>query len=722
MFKQHYPKGFARILSVTALLFIQLTNSEPASGADGFSEAELLNLPHVETYITGPTGEVAWVERVGASTHLLLAKAPSYTAVELLSYDEDDGVQLRLIGFSNRGEVLFVRGRPGFNPAHTAVPQSPALLAVDDSGSTRTILATLERGESSFILNASRQALLFARRGSVFRLPLQQGSEPEMLFSVRGGVTTLLPSPDGRKLAFVSNRSGYDRGKYSFAGVFDLASREVTYLEPGLGFDQYLVWSPDSDRVAFIRFGYEPRTWRFSNHREGAPFDVMVVDASSGRGQAVFTSQPGYGSRFSGLFSSGYSGLGGASSLLWMADNRLVFPYEKSGWKQLYSVAASGGSLERLHQGQFEVNAMALSADRRTVYYLANSEDDLARLGLYSLSLNEEMTPSRVSFGADQSMPFSVKTLATGGLAYQAASGSTPASLMVAPSAASPMQLSSGPKPGDPITDQLPAPEIAEFTARDGLTIQMVVYRPAEVFGERAHAAVVHSHGGSRSQVYPVWRTGFGYPAVLPYLASRGYFVFSVNFRSGTGYGLDFREPDSYGGRGAGDIYDFLDAAEYIADNYPQVDPTRMAIYGHSYGGHNVTNALARSDLYAAGVSSAGVSDWVVEMEKDSGEVLQFNVAQRQVLEKQAHESSAISLIDEWGDEPLLLLHGDNDSAAAMQQSLELYHALRRRGKPVEAVVFPGEAHSIARYESRLRYMQAMEEFLERHIGSNSSR
>lgn len=54
---------------------------------------------------------------------------------------------------------------------------------------------------------------------------------------------------------------------------------------------------------------------------------------------------------------------------------------------------------------------------------------------------------------------------------------------------------------------------------------------------------LVHAHGGSRSKVYPVWRTSFGWEKVLRYYLSRGYFVMSVNYRSGIGYGLDFREP-----------------------------------------------------------------------------------------------------------------------------------------------------------------------------------
>ncbi|MEM0953080.1 MAG: prolyl oligopeptidase family serine peptidase [Pseudomonadota bacterium] len=693
-----------------------LTVAAPVSYADAFSAEELLALPQVEDYRSNVKGDVAWVERAAARTSIFVARAPSYRRELLHEYAVDDGVPVRLLGFGPKQDVIFLRGRHGFNPAFAAKPSAPAIYAVNERRTApRALLDPLTVPLSAFAVSPDQKTLFLAQGGDVLSLPLSGRGNPELLFSARGSIRSLLPSPDGKRLAFISDRAGYERGKYAFAGVFELGATAIRYLEPGLGVDQDLTWAPDSQQVAFIRFGYEPKTWRFSDHREGAPFDVMVVDASTGRGGAVFTSAPGYGSRFNGFYSSGYSGLGGRNSLLWMANGLLVFPYEKTGWKQLYAVPASGGALQQLSTGRSEVKAAVISSDRRVIHYLSNTESDPDRLRLFALSLDTDLKPSPVSFAEPGAMPLNLQPLATGGVVYEFAGPQSLVRLVVAKDASSQQQLSSGPVPDDSIGQRLPAPEVVSFTARDGLRIPMVVYKPAAIQGR--HPVIVHSHGGPRSQVFPVWDTGFSYYLLLRYLASQGYYVFSVNFRSGTGYGLDFREPESYGGRGAGDVLDFIDAADFIKQHYEDIDPKRMAIYGHSYGGHNVTNALARSDAYAAGISSAGVGDWVTEMEKDFREVLQFNIPQRVELEQQAFDSSAISLIDQWGDEPLLLLHGDNDGSAAMQQSIELYQALRRRGKPVEAVVFPGEAHSIQRYESRLRYVEALDDFLQRYIG-----
>ena len=143
-----------------------------------------------------------------------------------------------------------------------------------------------------------------------------------------------------------------------------------------------------------------------------------------------------------------------------------------------------------------------------------------------------------------------------------------------------------------------------------------------------------------------------------------------------------------------------------------------MAIYGHSYGGHIVHECAGAFGFVSLPALHPQVSgDWVVEMETDFDETLQFNIQQRFELEQKAYNSSAISQIERWGEEPLLFLHGDNDPYAAMKQPLELYHALRRRGVEASAVTFPGEDHGIQRHASRLRYLKAMDEFLNTHIG-----
>src|ERR1019366_7066582 len=117
--------------------------------------------------------------------------------------------------------------------------------------------------------------------------------------------------------------------------------------------------------------------------------------------------------------------------------------------------------------------------------------------------------------------------------------------------------------------------------------------------------AVVFCHGGPRRQMLLGWHYMYYYSnayALNQYLASAGYVVLSVNFRSGIGYGLDFREAPGYGASGASDYNDVQGAATYLQSR-AGVDRSRIGAWGGSYGGYLTAMALARgSNVFRAGV------------------------------------------------------------------------------------------------------------------------
>jgi dipeptidyl aminopeptidase/acylaminoacyl peptidase len=196
------------------------------------------------------------------------------------------------------------------------------------------------------------------------------------------------------------------------------------------------------------------------------------------------------------------------------------------------------------------------------------------------------------------------------------------------------------------------------------------------------------------------------------YLASRGFVVLSANFRSGTGYGLDFREAPGQGATGASEFNDVLGAGLYLRGR-PDVDPARIGLWGGSYGGYLTALGLARaSDLFAAGVDVHGVHDW--------------NVGIRTFLpgyqptpeeERLAFESSPLAAVDRWRS-PVLLIHGDDDRNVSFSETVTLVEKLRQRGVEHELLVLPDEIHSFLRHESWLRAFKAAAEFFERTLTS----
>ena len=164
--------------------------------------------------------------------------------------------------------------------------------------------------------------------------------------------------------------------------------------------------------------------------------------------------------------------------------------------------------------------------------------------------------------------------------------------------------------PADFPAAQLVTPE-ALFKSSDGLEIHGQLFKTAG--GPAKRPALIYVHGGPPRQMLLGWHY-MGYYAndygVNQYLASRGFIVLSVNYRLGIGYGHAFHHPEHAGARGASEYLDVLAGAKYLQAR-PDVDASRLGIWGGSYGGYLTALALGRnSDIFAAGVDIHGVHNW----------------------------------------------------------------------------------------------------------------
>jgi dipeptidyl aminopeptidase/acylaminoacyl peptidase len=204
--------------------------------------------------------------------------------------------------------------------------------------------------------------------------------------------------------------------------------------------------------------------------------------------------------------------------------------------------------------------------------------------------------------------------------------------------------------------------------------------------------------------------------ALNQYLASRGYIVLSVNYRSGIGYGMEFREALNYGASGGSEYNDVQGAGLYLR-NRADVDPARIGVWGGSYGGYLAALALARSsDLYAAGVDFHGVHDWNLEFDTF---VPGWNTELDLQARKIAYASSPMSSLDTWRS-PVLLIQGDDDRSVLFTQTIELAEDLRARGVHVEQLIFPDEGHDFLTHKTWLAGYRATAEFLDRMLGEKT--
>jgi dipeptidyl aminopeptidase/acylaminoacyl peptidase len=696
------PRLFVHLMSLLAL-------SAPMASAQNFTIEQALSAPFASDLVVGPKpGTFAWMEDQQGHRNLWTAAADAqghYKATRLTEYSTDDGQEMYDIAWSpDSSHLIFVRGgdseypaRSDPNPSHITAGVSRDVMLIAASGGEPRKL-----GEGfSPAISPKGDQVAFLSHGQIYAASLAAASEKaHPMFSARGEITALTWAPDGHAIAFVS-----DRGDHGFVGVYDVVTRSLHYLEPNTADDQDPVWSPDSRQIAFIRVPGLPEGSPFN--RLAAPaWSIQVADASNGEGHTVWTATDGVGSSFREMH---------GAQLLWSADNHLIFPWEKDGWLHLYSLPANGGQATLLTPGAFEVEDMSLTHDGLGVLYASN-QGDIDRRHLWSLPAAGGK-PRQITQGTG----IEVSPADTGaGIVFLRSDIHTPLRPASLDGNGSMMDVAPELIPSDFAGEHFVTPEQVTFAAADGLQLHGQLFMPSNAHDGKRHPALVFFHGGSRRQMLLGFHTMGYYSnayAMNQYLASQGYIVLSVNYRSGIGYGLNFREAMHYGRDGASEYNDILGAGHYLQAR-KDVDPQRIGVWGGSYGGFMTALALARSsDIFAAGVDMHGVHQW---LRPASWKPSHDPAADDRTL-KTAWESSPMAYMSTWHS-PVLLIQGDDDRNVPFLQTVNLARELTKHHIEYEQLIFPDEIHGFLLHRSWITAYQAEADFFRRHLLAEGSK
>lgn len=258
------------------------------------------------------------------------------------------------------------------------------------------------------------------------------------------------------------------------------------------------------------------------------------------------------------------------------------------------------------------------------------------------------------------------------------------------------------------------APESLTFKARDGVELQGLLYLP-KTTGGAPPPVVITVHGGPTGQGRPTF-DGF-----TEYLLARGVATFDLNFRGSTGFGKSFARLDN-GRLRPNAVRDIADAIAFLQSS-GRVDVSRAAVMGGSYGGY-LTNAVLGEypELFQAGVSLVGVSDWVHALEnaspalKASDRIEYGDIADPQVRAFHA-QLSPIRKADRI-TAALLVVHGANDPRDPVAESDRLVKLLREKGREVVYLRYPDEGHGIGKLPNRLHLYKTTADFLERELAA----
>jgi dipeptidyl aminopeptidase/acylaminoacyl peptidase len=397
-----------------------------------------------------------------------------------------------------------------------------------------------------------------------------------------------------------------------------------------------------------------------------------------------------------------------ANQILWASSGHLVFPWERDGWTHLYSVPVAADTGPKLLTfGDYEVEHAALTPDGREVLYSSNS-DDIDRRHIYRVpAAGGPVNPVTSGKGIEWSPAMTSDGKA---VAFLRSDAKMPARAAILSAFGAPRDLAPFEFPAETLAE----PQAVTFPASDGMRIRGQLFLPQGAAGEK-HPAVIFFHGGSRRQMLLGWHYLPYYHnayAFNQYLASRGYVVLSVNYRSGIGYGMEFREALNYGAAGASEFHDVMGAGLYLQSRL-DVDARRIGLWGGSYGGYLTALGLSRaSDLFAAGVDVHGVHDWnVVIRNFNPG----YDPDAREEFARRAYASSPMSSVGTWKS-PVLLIHGDDDRNVPFSESVTLAEALRKQGVSYEELVFPDEVHGFLLHSRWVELFRAAADFLDRRL------
>jgi dipeptidyl aminopeptidase/acylaminoacyl peptidase len=703
----------ATLACIFAVILI-LTCAQPAPAQAPFTLEQVLSYSFPSELVAAEHGtRVAWVFDAKGVRNIWIADGPDYdrSAHPITHFTADDGQPIASLRLTPDGKTaVFAVGtelnddHESADPASWTEEPKQQVFAVDIAGNAAPRLlgemGCSREGCEDIEISPDGKSAVWSAKKKLWIATVDGKQQAHELAYVRGDSLDARWSPDGKHIAFVS-----DRGSHSLIAIYDLDAESIRYVAPSVDKDDMPRWSPDGKWIVFVRTDGEEDKLPLIPIRP-RPWSLWIADSAAGTARQLWHSGDKPDDSLPRLTED--------TSLYFAADGRIVFASEQDGRNHLYSISATGGSPALLTPGDFDVEDVALSADKRSILYSSNQED-VDRRHLWRVAVAGDAPQQRLTGG--ETIEWS--PVETGDGENILCLGST-ATLPAMPYEVTPKSremIAKQALPSDFPSASLVTPKQVIFHSEDGVTLHGQLFLPRNANGKLP--GLVYMHGGPSRQML----LGFHYMdyyhnayAANQYLARRGYAVLSVNYRLGIMYGRAFREAPNTIWRGAAEYKDIVAAGRYL-QSLPEVDATRIGLWGGSYGGFLTAMGLARdSELFKAGVDFHGVHDWSVFLtERPYFGNLALRPPDADAAVKLAWDSSPDAYVDTWKS-PVLLIQGDDDRNVPFSQTVDLAQRLRAQHVPFEQIVLPDEIHGFLMWRSWMRAYGATADFFDRTL------
>jgi len=517
-------------------------------------------------------------------------------------------------------------------------------------------------------------------------------------------------SPDSRRIAYLQFdtsrefiypqtqltglRALYEPERYPQAGTPNPVVR--VGVVPAEGNDPQTVWMNLGDetdslipRVDWIRDSRRlaiQRANRIQNR-----LDLLIADVATGVARPVLSETDQYWINVS----DAYRFLHGSDEFLWSS--------ERDGHRHLWRYSLDGAVRARLTEGDWEVESIAgIDERRRLIYYVSNEGTPLENQ-LWRVDFDGQ---DRTCLSKDHGVREIDMSPASDYYTESFSNTTTPR--ITAIHSADGKQITVLKEAGRKFTSEyqvLPT-EFIQVKAGDGTVLYARLIRPAGFQPGRKYPAIVVVYGGPGvEEVRNTW-DGATWDQVM---AQRGFVVWQLDNRGGTGRGHAFETP-LFRRLGKTELEDQLTGVRYLI-SLGFVDPARIGVHGWSYGGYMTLNCMLNApDVFRAGISGAPVTNWhnydTIYTERYMGLPAENENAYR--------ESSAVS----WASKlkgPLLILHDFEDDNVLFQNTMQMAAALEDADKQFAIVPYMGKTHGIFGSARRHLY-ETMTDFFEREL------
>ena len=642
---------------------------------------------------------VAWVFNSQGARNIYVGSPDKNSIVPITQFIGDEGLEINSLLFSdNDSKIYFVRGNTtnlkgeAANPAQLQYTTEQNIYVVDIA--TRVVKKVAQGNAPK--LSPDGKILVFLKGGKAWKVNTEKDSSSvQPLFLSRGTISGLQFNSSGTALLFVSSRD-----EHAFIGVYEVASNKIYFPDPSTYEDADPVWNSDGTKIAFVRQPFVKNEVLFAPKLTAQPWQIRVVNLLTKKAFTVFKADEGVGSVFVDDLPAGIK-------LLWTKDDFIIFPWEKTGYVHLYSVELNNKKVTHLTPGIGEVESVSLSKDKKDIIYVSNILDSNRR---HIWKVNP-FTQTPINLTKGKKIEYSPVEM-NGGMVYLQATATRPSWPIFQKNDGVTTILNENEFPRN-FPSNLVTPTTILIKATDNVLAPAQLFLPLNYNPLKKYPAVIFLHGGSRRQMLE----GFNYStyysnayALNEYFALNGYIVMALNYRSGIGYGLQFREAKNYGMTGATEVNDLIGAGVYLKSR-KDVDASRIGLWGGSYGGFLTAHGLARrSDLFSVGVDIHGVHNW---NDEEPTFTPWYDSLRMPAFGQIAYKASPINFVKGWKS-PVLFMHGDDDRNVPFTETVHMIHQLRKQGVEVEEKVLPDEIHSFLLYNSWLKVDEATFEFINR--------